>query len=182
MLHLCLPSSRSPLRKCSRFYHPSIGLDFRRVTAVQDSKVNEKLWHIARVLHNSSKACWAIHVVTKNKCTAKIVSNSKSTFVPTYLGVWNYYKFTTPKVEKFCFALTTLNVVSKVHVASGSTNSLLTKNDLQSRPYGMSNLVPTSLVRSSWSFKMLVSSSRGKNPSRSFACSTVSLLPWTSSE
>jgi hypothetical protein len=78
-------------------------MDFRRVTVVQESAVDEKLWHIARVPYNSSKSCWAMPVVTKNKCTAKIVSNSNSTSTPAYLGVWNYYKFTTPKVEKFFF-------------------------------------------------------------------------------
>jgi len=82
---------------------PSIGLDFCRVTVVQEYKVDEKLWYIVRVPYNSSKACWAMHVVTKKKCTAKIVSNSKSTPAPACLGVWNYYKFTTPKVEKFFF-------------------------------------------------------------------------------
>ena len=82
---------------------PPTGLDFRRVTAVQESEVDEKLWHIARVPYNSSKACWAMHAVTKKKCSAKIVSNSKSTPAPAYLGVWNYYKFTTPKSEKFFF-------------------------------------------------------------------------------
>ena len=64
-----------------------IGLDFRRVTVVLESEVDEKLWHIARVPYNSSKACWAMHAVTKKKCTAKIVSNSKSTPAPVYLGV-----------------------------------------------------------------------------------------------
>lgn len=44
-----------------------------------------------------------MHAVTKKKCTAKIVSNSKSTPAPAYLGVWNYYKFTKPKDEKFFF-------------------------------------------------------------------------------
>jgi MFS superfamily sulfate permease-like transporter len=43
-----------------------------------------------------------MHGVTKKKCTVKIVSNSKSISAPAYLGVWNYYKFTTPKSEK-CF-------------------------------------------------------------------------------
>jgi hypothetical protein len=80
--------------------HPT-GLDFRRVTDVQESKVDEKFWHIYRVPYNSSKACWTMHAVTKKKCTAKIISNSKSTLAPAYLGVWNYYKFTTSKVEIF---------------------------------------------------------------------------------
>jgi hypothetical protein len=36
---------------------PPTGLDFRRVTAVQESEVDKKLWHIARVSYNSSKSC-----------------------------------------------------------------------------------------------------------------------------
>ena len=90
---------------------PPTGMDFRRVTVVQESEVDEKLWHIARILYNSSKACWAIHTLTKKKYTTKIVSNSKSTSAPAYLGVWNYYKFTTPKSEKFFSAPTTLSIV-----------------------------------------------------------------------
>jgi hypothetical protein len=112
---------------------PPAGLDFCHVVVVQESEVDEKLWHIARVPYNFSNACWAMHAVTKKKCTAKIVSNSKSTLAPTYLGVWKYYKFIVPKIEKFFFAPTTMNVVSKVHVASGWTYSLLTKNDLSCR-------------------------------------------------
>jgi hypothetical protein len=67
---------------------PPASLDFRRVTAVQNSEVDEKFWHIARVPYNSSKSCWwAMHVVMKNKYTAKIVSNSKNTPAPAYLAV-----------------------------------------------------------------------------------------------
>ena len=79
---------------------PSIGLDFCRVT-VKESKVDEELWHNARVPYSSSKACWAMHVVTKKKCTAKIIFNFKSTPAHVYLGVWNYYKFKIPKVKNF---------------------------------------------------------------------------------
>jgi hypothetical protein len=76
---------------------PPTTLDFCRVTALQESEVDEKLWHIAHVPYNFSNACWAMHAVTKKKCTVKIISNSKSILAPAYLGVWNYYKFTTPK-------------------------------------------------------------------------------------
>ena len=82
---------------------PHTGVDFCRVTVVQESEIDEKLWHIARVLYNSSKACWAMHAVTKKKYTAKIVSNFKSIPAPANIGVWNYYKFTTPKVKKIFF-------------------------------------------------------------------------------
>ena len=97
---------------------PPTGLDFCRVIAVQVSEVDEKLWNIACVPYNSSKACCAMHAVTRKKCTAKIVSNSKSTPTTAYLRLWNYYKFTAPKLEKFFFVPTSLSVVSKVHDAS----------------------------------------------------------------
>ena len=44
-----------------------------------------------------------MHGVSKKKCTAKLVSNSKSTHALAYFGVWNYYKFTTRKVEKLFY-------------------------------------------------------------------------------
>ena len=125
---------------------PPIGLDFHRVTALQESKVDENLWHIARVPYNSSNAYWAVHVATKKKCTAKIVTNVKNIPALTYLGVWNYYKFITPKVEKIFFSRTTLSIVSRAYIASGLTNSLLTKIDLKSCSCGLSSFVLTSLV------------------------------------
>jgi hypothetical protein len=66
---------------------PPTGLYFWRVTTIQESKVDEKLWDIACVPYNSYKVCWAMHVVIKKKCIAKIVSNSKSTPAPAYLGI-----------------------------------------------------------------------------------------------
>jgi hypothetical protein len=69
----------------------------------KEFEVDDNLWHIAHVPYNFSNACWAMHAVTKKKCIVKIVSNSKSTPAPAYLGVWNYYKFTTPKAEKSFF-------------------------------------------------------------------------------
>jgi hypothetical protein len=55
-----------------------ISLDFCDVTTIQESKVDEKLKHIARVVYNSSNECWAMNVVTKKKCTTKIVSNPRA--------------------------------------------------------------------------------------------------------
>ena len=65
------------------------GLDFRRITAIQESKVNKKLCHIARMLFTSAKCCWAQQVVTKKKCMARIVVNGRSTPALTYTGVWH---------------------------------------------------------------------------------------------
>ena len=84
--------------------------------------------------------------------------------------------------QEVFFTMMTLNDVSKVHVASGSTNSLLTKNNLWSLLCDMSSLVPTSLVRRSWSLKMPASNSHRKNASCPLASSTLLLLPWTSPE
>ena len=63
------------------------GLDFRRISAIHESKVNEKLWHIACVPLTSAKCCWAQQAVTKKKCTARIVVNGRSTPTPMYTGV-----------------------------------------------------------------------------------------------
>ena len=39
-------------------------LDLRRITAVQESQVNEKLWHIACFPYTSAKSCWAMQAVS----------------------------------------------------------------------------------------------------------------------
>lgn len=150
-------------------------LDFFRITIVQESKVNKKLMHIVQIPYME---CWAMHDV-KKKNTAKIVFNSKSTPTLAYLGVWKYYKFTTPNVEKIFFSMTTLSVLSKVHVASGPTNSLLTKNNFQLCLCGMSSLVQTSTIRRSSSLKMSASSYRKTNTSRPLAFLIHPLLRWT---
>lgn len=79
------------------------GLGIQRVKDVQETNVNERLWHIARLPVTSAKACWALHAGTKKKCTAKIVSNNRSTPAPCYTGFWNHYSFTTPRPQKFFF-------------------------------------------------------------------------------
>ena len=63
------------------------GLGVLRVTAVQKTKVDASLWHIAHIPHNSRKSCWANHGDTKKKCTARIVTNNKSVLTPTYTGM-----------------------------------------------------------------------------------------------
>ena len=69
------------------------------------------------------------------------------------------------KLRSFSFAWTTLSFVLKALVASGSTNSLLTKKDLQSRPCGLSNLALTSLVWRSLNLWMSAFNSPRKNAS-----------------
>lgn len=106
----------------------------------------QNIWHIACVFYNSSEACWAMLAVIKKRCITKVIADGNSTPAPAYLGIWNYYKFIKPKVEFFSFIETTLNVVLRVLIANGLTNSLMTKKYLQSRSCGMSNLALTSLV------------------------------------
>lgn len=67
---------------------PALEGGIRRVTSVQETKVDERTWHIARLPKESSKACWAQRAVTKKKCSAKIVRNAMSTPAPTYTGEW----------------------------------------------------------------------------------------------
>ena len=73
------------------------GLGFHRVTAVQETKVDVFLWHIARILYTSGKSCWAIHAGTKKKCTLRIVTNYKSVSASTYTGMWHHYKLQSMK-------------------------------------------------------------------------------------
>ena len=79
------------------------------------------------------------------------------------------------KSRSYFIAPTILNVASKVHIASGSTNSLLTNNDLRSLTCALSNLVPTSFVRISWSLKTTISSFRRNNASRTLVSATLPL-------
>ena len=43
------------------------GTNICHVTAVEESNVNERTWHIARIPKTSAKACWAQMAVTKKK-------------------------------------------------------------------------------------------------------------------
>jgi hypothetical protein len=62
-------------------------LDFRRVSTAQETKVDELVWHIARVPYNLGKSCWSMHTNTEKKCTAKLVTNNLSVACPAYSGV-----------------------------------------------------------------------------------------------
>ena len=79
----------------------AVGLDFCRVTAIQESKVNENLWHIARVPLTCAKCCWAQQAITKKKCTAQIVVNGRSTPAPTYTGVWRNVRLNREQPMQF---------------------------------------------------------------------------------
>ena len=82
---------------------PPVGTDIRLITAVLESTVNEKSWHIGRVPKTSAKACWAQMVVTKKKCTARIVLYGKSTSAPTYSGVWRNVRLNCEEQMQFFF-------------------------------------------------------------------------------
>ena len=82
---------------------PPVGTDIRRITAVLESTVNKKTWHIARVPKTSAKACWAQMAVTKKKCTARIVLHGKSTPAPTYSGAWRNVRLNREDQMQFFF-------------------------------------------------------------------------------
>jgi hypothetical protein len=100
----------------------------------------------------------------------------------TYLGVWNYYKFTTPKVKKFFFAPMTLNVVTNDRVISWSTNSLQTKKRFAISPVwliklGINLTCPKILKFEHTDFQL-----PKKKASRPLTSSTHRFLPSTSLE
>ena len=65
--------------------------------------VNERTWHIARVPKTSAKACWAQMVLTKKKCTARIVLHGKSSPTPTYSGPWRNMRLNCEEQMQFFF-------------------------------------------------------------------------------
>ena len=82
---------------------PPVGTDIRRITAVLESTVNEKTWHIARVSKTSAKACWAQMAMTKKKCTARIVVHGKRTPAPTYSRAWRNVRLNREEKMQFFF-------------------------------------------------------------------------------
>ena len=86
----------------------STGIDIGRVTAVEETRVNEKLWHIARLNKVSAKACWAQMAVTRKKCTSRIVQNGKSTPAPTYTGLWTHPQKVTRRWWSSFFSVLTI--------------------------------------------------------------------------
>ena len=82
---------------------PPVGTNICPVTAVQESTVNEKTWYIARIPKTTAKACWAQMVVTKKKCTARIVLNGKNTPAPTYAGLWGNVRLNRAEKMQFFF-------------------------------------------------------------------------------
>ena len=100
-----LPTILEEVEPCMERFQPlpPVGTDIRRITAVLESTVNEKTWHIARVPKTSAKACWAQMAVTKKKCTARIVLHGKSTPAPTYSGAWRNVRLNREDQMQFFF-------------------------------------------------------------------------------
>ena len=82
---------------------PPIGIDVRHITTVQESRINERTWHITRIPKTSSKACWAQMAVTKKKCSACIVLYGKSTPASTYSGLWHNVRLNCEEQMQFLF-------------------------------------------------------------------------------
>ena len=75
----------------------------RHVNAVEETKVDVKEWHIARLHKASAKCCWAQRAGTKKKCTERIVRGPNFTAAPTYTGVWTNYRRNTVERTEFFF-------------------------------------------------------------------------------
>jgi hypothetical protein len=116
-----------------------------------------------------------MHAVTKKKCTAKIITDGKNTMAPAYLRVWNYYKFTTPKVEKFFFCPNDIECSVKGSQRKWVDKFSHDKKTFQFRLCGMSNLALVSLVQRSLNLKMQVFDFSQKNASLQLDSSTPPL-------
>ena len=110
---------------------PPSATGVRHVTAVEETKVDERLWHIARLPKTSSKACWAQQAVTKKKkCVQKIVKNGKSTPAPTYTGTYISYKLNRVETMPFFFCADDIECCVK-----GSRRKWVTRfSDVEDRP------------------------------------------------
>ena len=104
-------------------------LNFHRIIVVQESKVDEKLWHISAFL-TIPRHDGPCMLSPKRNALPKL---SPIPIAPLPRHTLEFGTITNSqhlKSRNYFFALTTLSVVSKVHGASASTNSPLTKNNL----------------------------------------------------
>ena len=83
--------------------------NFRHIHEVQESAVNEREWHIARLSKESKKACFALQAITRRKCTTLIVKDKKATAAPTYVGMMDNYKKTRLERHQFFFCNDDIN-------------------------------------------------------------------------
>ena len=65
-----------------------VGVNICCIIVVQETKVNEKMWHIICLHKNFAKQCWTQMAITEKKYTARVIINSKSTFSPIYFSIW----------------------------------------------------------------------------------------------
>jgi hypothetical protein len=75
----------------------------QHVTVVQKPACDESKWYIARLPKTFAKVCFAIQVMTKKKCVARIVQDGKSTAVPTYIGMMTNYRKNKQELLQFFF-------------------------------------------------------------------------------
>ena len=149
MLHLCLPSSRSPLRQCSRFHPLLLVWIFTESLLFKNPKSTRNSGILLAFLTSPPRHVGPCMLLPRRNALPKSSPTPKTPLPRHALEFEPITNSQHLKSRSFFFALTILSVMSKVHVASGSTNSLLTKNDLRSLPCGLSSLVPTSLIRRS---------------------------------
>ena len=110
---------------------PLIGTDIHHITTVQESTVNEKTWHIARIWKTSAKACWAQMAVTKRKCTARIILHGKSIPAPTYSRAWRNVRLNHEEQMQFFFCFDDIEKCVK----GSRCKWIIPYSDTQERPY-----------------------------------------------
>ena len=74
-------------------------------TSVLKTDYSSSHWHIARLLANSAKRCWAMQANTRTLCNAKIGTGKHGTPTPMYKGLKEEYRSTNNVEYKFWFCL-----------------------------------------------------------------------------
>jgi hypothetical protein len=149
-LHLCLLSSRSPPRQCSRFHHRFLLVWIFAVSQLSNNPKSTRNSSILLLFLTIPLRHVGPCMVSRRRNALSKSSLTPRAFLPRHtleFGTITNSQHLNPR--SVFFFPTTLSVASKVHVAGGWTNSLLTKNDLRFLLCGLSRLVPTSRIRRS---------------------------------
>ena len=124
MLHLCLPSSRSPLRQCLRFYPLQLAWIFAESLLFKNPKSTRSSSILLAFLTIPPRHVGPCMLSPRRNALPKLSPTPKTPLPQHTLEFGIIPNSQHLKSKSSFFALTTLSDMSKVHVASGSTNSL----------------------------------------------------------
>ena len=97
------PPSRVQAAPPSPVSSPDENRSRHHVTAVEETDVDESMWHLVRLPKGSAKACFAQQARTNKKCTARLIRGKKATIVPCYWGIFTDVRKDQQKWMQFCF-------------------------------------------------------------------------------